>query len=107
MKRHTPEREPHVSHSLEQRQHPRITLDGTTIGVVDVESGVELAAEGGNVSGRGLMFISALEPVVGADLLVTLERADLRPMRATVQVLRVEPRAQGGFEVAGRITRVA
>lgn len=96
-----------MSHTLEQRQHPRITLAGATVGVVDVESGVEFAADGGNVSGRGLMFTAAMEPVVGADLHVTLERADVRTMRATVRVLRVEPRAEGGFEVAGRITRVA
>lgn len=90
----------------EQRQQPRQTLEGAPVAVVDVESGVEFEGTGSNLSGRGLVFHSALEPVVGADMLVTLESPEVARFRASFQVLRVSRRASGDYEVAGRITRV-
>lgn len=90
----------------EQRQQPRLHLDGTPVSIVDVESGVEFTGDGKNLSGKGLMFHSQLEPVVGADMHVTLESDELKALRASFRVVRVARRPEGGFEVAGRITRV-
>jgi hypothetical protein len=83
----------------EQREEERHDLD-CNLSVVDVESGVEFEAAGKNLSGHGLLFHAAMEPPVGADLHVSLSGA-----RKTIRVLRVEAQAQGGFDVATRITR--
>jgi hypothetical protein len=87
----------------EQRQDDRQDLEATSLSVVDLESGVEFEGEGKNLSGHGLLFHAAMEPAVGADMQVTLTGE--KPMRASIRVLRVEPQARGGFDVAGRITR--
>lgn len=83
----------------EQRQEDRQDLEGTLV-VVDVESGVEFEAEGRNLSSHGLLFHAELEPPVGADMQLSLSGA-----RKNIRVLRVEPQARGGFDVASRITR--
>ncbi len=90
----------------EQRQQPRLHLQGTPVSVVDVESGVEFTADGMNLSGKGLMFHASLEPVVGADMQVTLESDEAKALRASIRVVRVAAHPEGGYEVAGRITRV-
>ena len=84
----------------EQRMDDREPLEATPLNVVDVESGVEFDAEAMNRSGRGLLFHASMEPPVGADLQVTMSG-----QRSKVRVLRVEPKGDGGFDVAGRITR--
>ena len=90
----------HESHQMtEQRQDDRQHLEATSLCVVDLESGVEFAGEGRNLSGHGLLFHASMEPPVGAELHVTMQG-----QRSKVRVLRVEPQAQGGFAVAGRIT---
>lgn len=83
----------------DQRQEDRQDLEGT-ICVMDVESGVEFSAEGRNLSSHGLLFHADMEPPVGADMQVSLSGA-----RKSIRVLRVEPQARGGFDVASRITR--
>ncbi len=83
----------------EQRKEQRRTLSDTQIAVVDVESGVEFAGRGADVSASGLSFDAQMEPPVGADMLVTLTGDDNR--RARLEVTRVQPTAQG-FQVAGR-----
>ena len=87
----------------EQRQDDRQDLEATSLSVVDVESGVEFEGEGRNLSGRGVLFHSEMEPVVGADMQVTMSGG--KSMRASIRVVRVEPELNGGFAVAGRITR--
>ncbi len=88
-----------------QRQSTRLTLEGTTVGVVDVESGIEFCADARTLSGEGLSFRSALEPSVGADMQVVLRgtHPEVKPLRALFKVLRVLPAVGGGFEVAGRL----
>ena len=83
----------------EQRQDDRQHLEAASLSVIDLESGVEFAGEGRNLSGNGLLFHASMEPVVGAELHVTMQGK-----RSRVRVLRVLPLAQGGFDVAGRIT---
>ena len=63
-------------------------------------AGVEFSAEGRNLSSHGLLFHADLEPPVGADMQISLSGA-----RKNIRVVRVEPRARGGFDVASRITR--
>lgn len=87
----------------EQRQDDRQHLEATSLSVLDLESGVEFEGEGRNLSGRGLLFHASMEPVVGADMHVTLSGE--KPLRASIRVVRVE-QSEGGFDVAGRITRV-
>ena len=84
----------------EQRMDDREPLEATPLNVVDVESGVEFDGAAMNRSGHGLAFHASMEPPVGADLQVTLSGE-----RSKVRVLRVEPTRDGGFDVAGRITR--
>lgn len=84
----------------EQRQDDREHLEATSISVVDLESGVEFEGDGKNLSGQGLLFHAAMEPAVGADMLVTL--SGTKSMKARVRVVRVEPRS-GGYDVATRI----
>ena len=87
----------------EQRQDDRQELEATSLSVVDLESGVEFEGEGRNLSGRGLLFHANMEPIVGADMQVTMSGGS--SMRASIRVVRVEPESTGGFAVAGRITR--
>ncbi|MEW5742248.1 MAG: PilZ domain-containing protein [Myxococcota bacterium] len=87
----------------EQRATSRQAIPETRLSVVDVESGVEFDATGADLSHTGLKFRSALEPVAGADLHVTLTGE--RGLRATLHVTRVTTCAEG-YEVAGRLTRV-
>ncbi len=82
----------------EQRQDDRQHLEAASLSVIDLESGVEFAGEGRNLSGHGLLFHASMAPPVGADLHVTMQGK-----RTKVRVLRVEPQAQGGFAVAGRM----
>lgn len=84
----------------EQRSDEREHLEATPLSVVDVESGVEFDGEAMNRSGHGLLFHAAMEPPVGADLQVTMSG-----QRSSVRVLRVEPKHEGGFDVAGVIRR--
>ncbi|MDP1829003.1 MAG: PilZ domain-containing protein [Archangium sp.] len=84
----------------EQRQDDREHLEATSVSVLDLESGVEFEGDGKNLSGHGLLFHAAMEPVVGADMQVTL--SGRKSMKASVRVLRVEPKS-GGFDVAARI----
>ena len=86
----------------EQRQDDRQHLEDTSLSVVDLESGVEFEGEGKNFSGRGLLFHAAMEPVVGADMQVTMSGP--KPLNASIRVVRVQAN-EGGFDVAGRITR--
>lgn len=87
----------------EQRQDPRQPLQQVHVEVVDVESGVEFAADGKDLSAQGLAIHTVLEPAMGADMQVTVHGET--PVRATLQVTRVEPTASGGYEVAGRLLR--
>jgi hypothetical protein len=82
----------------EQRQDDRQHLEDTAVSVLDLESGVEFEGQGRNLSGHGLLFHASMEPVVGADLHVTLAGG-----KKSVRVLRVEPKPEGGFDVATRI----
>ena len=88
--------------AFDQRQDDRQHL-ATSLSVLDLESGVEFEGEGRNLSGRGLLFHASMEPVVGADMHVTLSGE--KSLRASIRVVRVAP-SQGGFDVAGRITRI-
>jgi hypothetical protein len=88
----------------EQRRFTRLTLDDTTVGVIDVESGVEFTAAGRDLGGEGLRFSAPMEPCLGADMQVILSGKDPRlpPLRATFRVLRVT-RAASGWDVAGTL----
>ena len=87
------------------RRFTRLTLEDTAVGVVDIESGVEFAGHGRDLSSEGLAFRSPLEPCVGADMQVVLRGTDTRlePLRASFHVLRVTPVAQGSWHVAGTL----
>ncbi|MCU0698981.1 MAG: PilZ domain-containing protein [Myxococcaceae bacterium] len=87
-----------------QRRFTRLTLEHTSVGVVDVESGVEFTAEGKDLSGEGLRFHAPMEPSLGADMQVLLRGSDprLSPLRATFRVLRVT-KAPSGWDVAGTL----
>jgi hypothetical protein len=90
-----------------QRRFTRLTLEDTSVGVIDVESGVEFTAEGTDLSGEGLRFRSPMEPSLGADMQVILTGSDprLAPLRATFRVLRVA-KASPGWDVAGSLHRL-
>lgn len=88
--------------STEQRSASRQQISGTPVAIVDVESGVEFEATAHDVSPEGLRFLSALEPPVGADMQVTLSGG----LRGSLRVLRVT-KAEQGYQVAGRLSRVA
>jgi hypothetical protein len=90
--------------STEQRSASRQQIPGTRVAIVDVESGVEFQATAHDVSPDGLRFLSVLEPPVGAEMQVTLTGE--ASMRASLQVLRVT-KAEHGYQVAGRLSRVA
>lgn len=86
----------------EQRSDSRTQMNGTHVSIVDRESGVAFDGAAHDVSSDGLMFLSALEPPLGADMDVTVDGAPT----ATLHVLRVT-KADEGWEVAGRLSRVA
>ncbi|MBL8918038.1 MAG: PilZ domain-containing protein [Myxococcaceae bacterium] len=90
--------------SKNHRRFTRLTLEDTSVGVVDIESGVEFAGDGRNLSSEGLAFRSPLEPCVGADMQVVLRGKDARlaPLRASFKVVRVTP-VGGQWDVAGTI----
>lgn len=81
----------------EQRDAERTQLQDT-VAVVDVESGVEFSGEGRDVSSSGLSFHAAMEPPVGADMLI-----DVKGKKAMLHVTRVARTAQG-YDVAGRLS---
>lgn len=89
--------------SNNQRRLTRLTLADTSVGVIDVESGVEFEGHGQNLSTEGLSFLADMEPSVGADMQVVLRAKDARlaPLRATLKVLRVTPAPGGKWDVAG------
>jgi hypothetical protein len=87
----------------EQRQDDRLTLEDTTVAVVDHESGVEFSGHGHDVSRAGLSFHASMEPPVGAELQVTLRGE--QNLVGALQVTRVAAKA-GGFDVAGRLSKV-
>jgi hypothetical protein len=89
------------------RRFTRLTLEDTSVGVVDVESGVEFTAEGRDLSGEGLRFRAPMEPSLGADMQVILSGTAprLSPLRATFRVLRVT-KASPGWDVAGTLHRL-
>ena len=84
----------------EQRQAKRRTLEETPVAVIDIESGVEFQGAAKDMSASGLSFDSAMEPAIGADMLVRLTGAEA--LHATIEVTRVEPR-DGRFAVSGRL----
>jgi hypothetical protein len=90
--------------STEQRSASRQQIPGTHVAIVDVESGVEFDATAHDVSPEGLRFLSALEPPVGADMQVTLSGG--AALRASLHVVRVT-KVEQGYQVAGRLSRVA
>lgn len=87
----------------EQRSDSRTQLRGTHVSVVDRESGVEFDGRAQDVSVDGLRFLSALEPPLGADMDLTLDEGPVT--KARLHVLRVT-KADDGWEVAGRLSRV-
>jgi hypothetical protein len=89
--------------TLEQRHDSRSLLHATQVSLVDVESGVEFAASGKNLSSGGVAFHADLEPALGADMRVSVGGA--RPVEAELKVVRVERSPEGGFDVAGRLVR--
>lgn len=70
-----------------------------TVEVVDVESGVEFSGAARDLSASGLAFSAAMEPPVGADMLVSLQGK-----KSMMRVTRVE-RSANGYDVAGRLKR--
>lgn len=86
----------------EQRSDSRTQVNGTHVSIVDRESGVAFEGAAHDVSIDGLMFLSALEPPLGADMDVAVDGGPT----ATLHVLRVT-KAGEGWEVAGRLSRVA
>ncbi|MBM4780286.1 MAG: hypothetical protein GQE15_21505 [Archangiaceae bacterium] len=91
--------------SSNQRRFTRLSLEDTTVGVVDIESGIEFSGNGKDLSSEGLAFRAPMEPSVGADMQVVLRGTDTRlePLRASFHVLRVTPVAQGSWHVAGTL----
>lgn len=87
----------------EQRQDDRLTLEDTTVAVVDHESGVEFSGQGHDVSSAGLSFHASMEPPVGADLQVTLRGE--KNLVGALRVTRVAAKADG-FDIAGRLSKV-
>jgi hypothetical protein len=87
------------------RRFTRLTLEDTSVGVVDIESGVEFAGSGRDLSSEGLAFRSPMEPSIGADMQVVLRGKDprLEPLRASFRVMRVTPVASGQWDVAGTL----
>ncbi|MBE2251295.1 MAG: PilZ domain-containing protein [Myxococcus sp.] len=88
------------------RRFTRLTLEDTSVGVIDIESGVEFAGDGKDLSTDGLKFCAPMEPSIGADMQVVLSGRDARlpPLRASFHVLRVTPAMTGGWDVAGTLT---
>ncbi len=91
--------------SKDQRRLTRLTLSDTSVGVIDIESGVEFAGEGRNLSTEGLSFLADMEPSIGADMQVVLRAKDprLAPLRATLKVLRVTRAGEGKWDVSGTL----
>ena len=88
------------------RRFTRLTLEDTSVGIIDIESGVEFAGDGRDLSSEGLSFRAPLEPSLGADMQVVLSGKDTRlpPLRASFRVLRVTPASTGGWDVAGTLS---
>ncbi|MFO0598306.1 MAG: PilZ domain-containing protein [Myxococcaceae bacterium] len=86
----------------DQRHSERLTLEDTTVDVVDQESGVEFQGLGRDVSDGGLRFEASMEPPVGADMDVRLSGST--SLKGKMKVIRVAPR-QGRYEVAGLLSR--
>lgn len=91
------------------RRLTRLSLSDTSVGVIDIESGVEFAGEGQNLSTEGLLFRADMEPSLGADMQVILRGKDprLAPLRATLKVLRVTKAGNGKWDVAGTLSTSA
>lgn len=91
--------------SPNNRRFTRLTLEDTSVGVIDIESGVEFAGDGRDLSSEGLAFRAPMEPCVGADMQVVLRGKDARlePLRASFRVVRVTPASSGQWDVAGTI----
>lgn len=93
-------------HKSEQRQSERSLPEQREhmVSVVDVESGVEFSGDVRNVSLAGLLFHAHMQPVVGADMELKFEHPDAPTLRARLEVVRVEPRAEG-YDIAGHLRR--
>jgi hypothetical protein len=85
--------------SSNQRRFTRLSLEDTTVGVVDIESGIEFSGNGKDLSSEGLAFRAPMEPSVGADMQVVLRGNDTRLARCarafTCFASRLSPRAAG------------
>ena len=88
------------------RRFTRLTLEETSVGIIDIESGVEFSGDARDLSSEGLAFRAPLEPSIGADMHVVLSGNDSRlpPLRASFRVLRVTPASAGGWDVAGTLS---
>lgn len=91
----------------EKRGFPRMRLNCPAT-FSDPQTGESFSHMALNLSGGGVLFLSEQAYAKGAGLEMSVEPGTgvTPPLRARIQVLRSEPREQGGYAVAATIEEI-